>query len=326
VTWLSDATVEHLRSVADGPDLGATPYELGEPIARGGMGTVYRACDRRLERDVALKVMNAPAPTPGEVERMRNEARILARLEHPGIVPVHDLGLLPDGRLFYVMKLVRGRRLDEAMEAEPLHVRLRTFGRICEAVAFAHAQGVLHRDLKPANVMVGPFGEVLVLDWGLARRVGNAGPALAPAPPREESAAPDSALVDAPTRTQRGTVMGTPGYMSPEQARGETERIDERSDVYALGAILDSLGSGRAPRALAAICAKARAATPEGRYSSASELAADVDRFLAGLPVEAYPEGPVERVRRLARKYRVPLMLVAAYLLMRAVLAFLAGI
>jgi serine/threonine protein kinase len=304
VRWLSDAAVDHLRSVADRPDLGDTPYELGEPIARGGMGTVYRARDRRLERDVALKVMNAPAPAPGEVERMRNEARILARLEHPGIVPVHDLGLLPDGRLFYVMKLVRGRRLDEATEAQPLHARLRTFGRICEAVAFAHAQGVVHRDLKPENVMVGPFGEVLVLDWGVARILGGT------SPPAE---------VD-------GTVLGTPGFMSPEQARGETERIDERTDVYALGAILDYLVSGQAPRALQAIGAKARAAAPAGRYASASELAVDVERFLAGLPVEAYPEGPVERVRRLAAKYRVPLLLVAAYLLMRVVLALLAGI
>jgi serine/threonine-protein kinase len=100
--------------VTDRPDLGGTPYELAEAIASGGMGTVYRARDRRLDRDVALKVMNTPAPAPGEIERMRDEARILARLEHPGIVPVHDLGALPDGRLFYVMKLVRGRRLDDA--------------------------------------------------------------------------------------------------------------------------------------------------------------------------------------------------------------------
>jgi eukaryotic-like serine/threonine-protein kinase len=306
VRWLSDAALDHLRSVADRPDLGATPFELGEPIARGGMGTVYRARDRRLERDVALKVMNAPSPTPGEVERMRSEARILARLEHPGIVPVHDLGLLPDGRLFYVMKLVRGRRLDEAMEAQPLHVRLRTFGRICEAVAFAHAQGIVHRDLKPENVMVGPYGEVLVLDWGVAKIL-----ALSPMAARDDV---------------EGTILGTPGYMSPEQARGETGRIDERTDIYALGAILDYLVAAQAPRALEAICAKARSAAPEGRYSSASELAADVERFLSGLPVEAYPEGPVERVRRLASKYRVPLLLVAAYLVMRAVLALVAGI
>jgi serine/threonine protein kinase len=287
--------------VADRPDLGGTPYELAEEIARGGMGTVYRARDRRLDRDVALKVMNAPAPAPGEVERMRDEARILARLEHPGIVPVHDLGTLPDGRLFYVMKLVRGRRLDEATAEQPLRARLHAFARVCDAVAFAHAHGVVHRDLKPENVMVGPFGEVLVLDWGVAKLLGH----------DEE-----------PART----VLGTPGYMPPEQARGETGRIDERADVYALGAVLQFLlspqGESGAPRALEAICAHARALRPEDRYASVSELAAEVERFLSALPVYAYPEGPVERARRLAAKYRTPLLLVAAYLLMRVLLAF----
>jgi serine/threonine protein kinase len=305
VRWLSDAAVDHLRSVADRPDLGGTPYELAEEIARGGMGTVYRARDRRLDRDVALKVMNAPAPAPGEVERMRDEARILARLEHPGIVPVHDLGTLPDGRLFYVMKLVRGQRLAEATANAALHARLRTFERICDAVAFAHAQGVVHRDLKPENVMVGPFGEVLVLDWGVAKILGRG---------------------EEPART----VLGTPGYMPPEQARGETGRIDERADVYALGAMLQFLmapgGGSGAPRALVAICAKALAPRPEDRYRSVSELAAEIERFLSALPVQAYPESPVERARRLAAKYRTPLLLVAAYLLMRIVLALVARV
>ena len=305
--WLSDAALGHLRSVADRPDLGGTPYELAEEIARGGMGTVYRARDRRLARDVALKVMNAPAPAPGEVERMRDEARILARLEHPGIVPVHDLGTLPDGRLFYVMKLVRGQRLDEATASAALPARLRTFERICDAVAFAHAQGVVHRDLKPANVMVGPFGEVLVLDWGVAKRLDVPG-----APERQ------------------GTVLGTPGYMPPEQARGEMDRIDERADVYALGALLQFLmepgGARGFPRALDAICARARAPRPEDRYSSVRDLAAEVERFLSALPVHAYPEGPVERARRLAAKYRTPLLLVAAYLLMRVLLAYAARV
>jgi serine/threonine protein kinase len=307
VRWLSDAAVDHLRSVADRPALGGTPYELGEAIASGGMGTVYRARDRRLDRDVALKVMNTPAPAPGEIERMRDEARILARLEHPGILPVHDLGTLPDGRLFYVMKLVRGQRLDEATASAALAARLRIFERICDAVAFAHAHGVVHRDLKPENVMVGPFGEVLVLDWGVAKRLGVPG---------------------APER--HGTVLGTPGYMPPEQARGEMDRIDERADVYALGAMLQFLmepeGARGFPRALDAICARARAPRPEDRYSSVRDLAAEVERFLSALPVHAYPEGPVERARRLATKYRTPLLLVAAYLLMRIVLALVARV
>ena len=304
--WLSDAAVGHLRSVADRPDLEGTPYDLGEEIARGGMGTVYRAHDRRLERDVALKVMNAPAPAPGEIERMRNEARILARLEHPGIVPVHDLGALPDGRLFYVMKLVRGRRLDAATEAEPRHARLRMFERICEAVAFAHAHGVVHRDLKPENVMVGPFGEVLVLDWGVAK------------------------ILEGPGRDESGTVLGTPGYMAPEQARGET-LVDERADVYSLGAVLRFLltepGGGPAvPRPLEAIYLKALAVRPDDRYASAIDLAADVERFRSGLSVGAYPEGPLEHVRRLAVKHRAPLLLVASYLVVRVLLALLARV
>jgi eukaryotic-like serine/threonine-protein kinase len=337
VRWLSDAAVDHLRAVADRPDLSATPYELAEAIARGGMGTVYRARDRRLEREVALKVMDAPAPSPPEIERMRDEARILARLEHPGIVPVHDLGTLPDGRLFYVMKLVRGRRLDEAARDQPLHARLRAFERVCEAVAFAHAQGVVHRDLKPENVMVGPFGEVLVLDWGIAKILGGTAPGAATASGGEFTSperagglggaplAPPSSIDD-----PEGMVLGTPGFMAPEQARGDTALVDERADVHALGAVLRYLlapkGEERAPAALEAICARAMAAQPGDRYASVGELAAEVERFLASLPVRAHPEGPVERVRRLAVKYRTPLLLVTAYLLMRVVLALFARV
>jgi serine/threonine-protein kinase len=329
--------VAHLRAVADRPDLAGTPYELGEPIARGGMGTVYRARDRRLDRNVALKVMNAPAPGAGEVERMRDEARVLARLEHPGIVPVHDLGTLPDGRLFYVMRLVRGRRLDEHARQEPsLPVLLRLFERVCEAVAFAHAHGVLHRDLKPANVMVGPFGEVLVLDWGLAKRI-EGGQAGAPPSPPSSPAASDAGLIsapprlmddDVPTRTQRGTVLGTPGYMAPEQARGEVDSLDQRADVYALGAMLRFLLEARgepSPRPVQAVALKAAAAEPSDRYATVAALGTEVSRFLMGMPVEAYPEGPVERARRLTTRYRVPLLLVGAYLLMRGLLAILAG-
>jgi len=179
MTWLSDATLERLREAGDWPDLSGTRYEAQGVLGKGGMSTVYRARDRELDREVALKVMG-PAEGDGTVARLRNEARVLARLEHPGLVPVHDVGTLPDGRVFYVMRLVRGKRLDEhARQERSLPALLRLFERVCEAVAFAHAQGVLHRDLKPANVMVGPFGEVLVLDWGLAKLVEGAAPAAA---------------------------------------------------------------------------------------------------------------------------------------------------
>jgi serine/threonine protein kinase len=324
---LSDATLDHLRAVAGEPDADGR-YEILDEIARGGMGTVYRALDRELGREVALKVSSRPGAASDAEERLLREARVLARLEHPGLVPVHDVGTLPDGRLFYAMKRVRGSRLDHHFAAEPsIPARLRTFERICETVAFAHAHGVIHRDLKPENVMVGPFGEVLVLDWGVARL-------------RDDATAPVSpAAADAPSpgRTAHGTVLGTPGYMAPEQARGDVERTDERADVYALGGILYGLltdaappSSGPAeaprrrnpavPRPLDSICSKALAQDPGARYASVQALSADVAAFLSGRPVAAHREGPLEWAGRQAMRYRTPLLLIAAYLAMRVAL------
>lgn len=165
MTWLADSTVEHLRRVADWPELEHPRYTVLERIGRGGMGSVYRVHDHELDRQAAMKVLNDAPASEETAARMLREARIIARMEHPGIVPVHDVGRLRDGRLYYVMKQVRGRRLDElAREDVPLTDRLRILQRMCETVAFAHSQGVIHRDLKPQNVMVGEFGEVLVLD------------------------------------------------------------------------------------------------------------------------------------------------------------------
>src|SRR5215471_6476533 len=161
------------------------------------MGTVYHGRDRQLDRAVAIKVLAATKVDAADVARLQQEARILARLEHPGIVPVYDLGQLDDGRVFYVMKLVQGARLDQHVAERPLTERLRLFARICEPVAFAHAHGVVHRDLKPENVMVGPFGEVLVMDFGVAQ------------------ISPQSAV-----RDPQSAVVGTRGYMPPEQTRG----------------------------------------------------------------------------------------------------------
>jgi serine/threonine protein kinase len=330
---LSDAALARLAEAMEAPDLSRTRYELRGRLGRGGMGTVWRAFDRDLGREVALKVMNGPEARPGGIARLRMEAQVLARLEHPGLVPVHDLGALPDGRLFYAMKLVRGRRLDEHVRELPLQAaRLRVFERICEAVAFAHAQGVIHRDLKPQNVMVGHFGEVLVLDWGVAK-VLVADPAAAPATAAGETPAPSSAEgppraaagEDAATLTAAGTVLGTPGYMAPEQARGESA-VGLAADVYALGALLAFLAGDRPPRPIGAIVARARAARPEDRYAAVAELQEDVSRFLSGLPVRAYREGALEAGRRLAAKYRTPLALVAAYLFMRVVLALVARV
>jgi serine/threonine protein kinase len=299
--WLGDRIVAHLRALPDDLPTPADRYELQSEVGRGGMGVVFKAFDRELERDVAVKVLHAHAP--GITARLLQEARILARLEHPGILPIHDVGTLADGRVFYVMKLVRGKRLDQHVAGgNALIERLGIFDRLCDAVAFAHAHGVIHRDLKPENVMIGAFGEVLVLDWGVAKV--------------RHMSLPD-----------QGTVLGTPGYMAPEQAAGEAQ-VDERADVYALGGILAFLlcgdtrvdGHPDVPRALAAIVRHAQSEAADARYATVTELAADVARYAAGLRVDAYRETMLERARRVMHRHRVPILLIAAYLLMRVIL------
>ena len=331
--FLSDGTLEHLRDVADLPDLSETRYTLVRELARGGMGTVYLATDARLGREVAIKVLSAP--DPDAARRMEQEARIVAGLEHPGIVPIHDAGTLPDGRVFYAMKRVRGDRLDEHAE-RGLPALLRIFERICEAVAFAHAHGVIHRDLKPENVMVGSFGEVLVMDWGVAKLAAPAGPGPGPhSPPQPSTPAPANAPAPANgPATSAGSVVGTPGYMAPEQARGDV--ADERSDVFALGAILHFLlarehpsspasSPAGVPPALASICRKAMAREPGDRYASARDLAAEVGRYLQGDRVAAHRETILERVGRVASRHRAWILLVLAYLVMRLLLLLLRG-
>jgi serine/threonine protein kinase len=298
--WLTDETVAHLRDVADWPDVGDR-YEVTRRLGRGGMGVVYAAHDRMLDRDVAIKVLDGPDPNGGAGRRLQQEAKILGRLEHPGIVPVHDAGTLVDGRLFYVMKLVRGDRLDRALDARAsLAERLELFLRICDAVSFAHAQGVVHRDLKPENVMLGPFGEVLVMDWGVAKVLGSDA---------------DDAIV------------GTPGFMAPEQHAGaDGVAIDARADVYALGVILQGLLDAPVPRPLAAIARRAQAQEIAQRYSSVEALAADVGRFRDGQPVHAYRESLIERLGRIYRRHRLPILLVAAYMVMRILLLLWRGV
>ena len=167
---LDDRRLRHLQEIADLPDLSGTRYRPLRRLGRGGMGSVYLVEDADLGREAALKALTVPDSGSDLTARLVSEARLLARLEHPNIVPVHDLGTLPDGRVFYVMKYVRGERLDEWRGKGPTRPEmLRLFLKICEAVAFAHARGVVHRDLKPENVMVGAFGEALVMDWGVAK-------------------------------------------------------------------------------------------------------------------------------------------------------------
>jgi eukaryotic-like serine/threonine-protein kinase len=163
LSFLPDRVFEHLRDVTDLPDLSGTRYRLERELGRGGMGVVYEVLDQQLNRRVALKVLAVAASG-----QLLEEARVVAQLEHPGVVPVFDVGRLPDDRLYYTMKLVGGTRLDAyAQGSAPLSDRLRIFQKICEAVAFAHSRGIIHRDLKPANIMVGQFGEVIVMDWGI---------------------------------------------------------------------------------------------------------------------------------------------------------------
>jgi serine/threonine-protein kinase len=250
---------------------------------------------------------------------------------------VHDVGTLSDGRVFYAMKFVEGQRLDKHIETvTSLPDRLRLFLRICDAVAFAHARGVLHRDLKPANVMVGAFGEVLVMDWGLAKILRQQPGVAAEEDPEvsilhspEASGGPADAIE--PTQvTGQGTVLGTPGYMSPEQASGDVAHLDERSDIYSLGALLRFLVTPpatansnfrwRQDKALEAICAKATEINPANRYASVSELSADVSRYLDGLPVSARKETVFDRVARFYRRYTVAILLIAAYLIARTLI------
>ena len=286
---IPEPAIDRLSAMFRNPDVSGTRYELVSVLGRGGMGVVYLARDTALDREVALKIYDRP---PGDA----NEARLIARLEHPGIVPVHDFGELPDGRFFYAMKLVRGDRLDRWMGAgRDISERLGVFLRVCDAVAFAHAHGVVHRDLKPANVMVGEFGEVLVLDWGIAAELSSA----------------DSGLRTA------DSIAGTPDYMAPEQARGDAG-VDHRADVFALGAMLAGIAAGSAP--VVAIARKAQSPDPGSRYQSVAALAADVNRYLAGRAVEAHREPLVDRLVRIGRRHRLPILLVLTYMLARVLL------
>ena len=312
--WLSDTVVSRLQSKMQLPDLSSTRYLAVKFVARGGMGTVWLAEDNVLKRKVALKILAPENSSADLASRLLREAVVLAQLEHPGVVPVHDAGTLSDGRTFYSMKYVEGHTLDQYVAATTLRERLQLLQRIAEPLAFAHSRGIIHRDLKPGNIMVGAFGEVLILDWGLAKITGGTR--------REAKAETDGSNPEAPS-TWHGSILGTPGYMAPEQVRGELEAIDERTDVFALGALLEFMLGGAiaqnsaGSRALVAICRKAMAAEKAARYGSVSEMASDVGKYLDGLPVSAYRETVVERAVRLAKRHHAAIVLVLVYLLMR---------
>jgi serine/threonine-protein kinase len=323
------------------PELAPVPggdgrYAVRAFHARGGIGEVYLADDLELGRFVALKEMQARyAGDAGCRKRFVREAELTGRLEHPGVVPVYGLGAHDDGRPFYAMRFIRGETLGSAIDryhgtppgpGRRLLFRelLRRFVAVCHAVAYAHSRRVMHRDLKPDNVMLGEFGETLVVDWGLAKRFGEAGD---DGPPSAESTFDDAGA------TLAGSAIGTPQYMAPEQAAGRLHELGPASDVYSLGATLYTLLTGRTaiggttapeaiadaasgqfrrprsvnkkvPPALEAVCLKAMALRPTDRYASPGDLAADLDRWLADEPVSCHRDSWLIRLARLARRHR----------------------
>jgi serine/threonine protein kinase len=362
-----DATISplpHPPAGADGGTVaarevvtGGFTYEVQGEIARGGMGTVLRAVDQGIRREVAVKFLLDP-DDPGHRARFLEEAQITGQLEHPNIVPIHQLGVHADGRCFFSMKMVKGRSLADILKAQAggeggwtLVRLLNVLTAVCNAVAYAHNRGVIHRDLKPANVMVGDFGEVYVMDWGLAKLLGK-GPGDCGQPSAGASTqVATSRGVDAQL-TQAGAILGTPAYMPPEQALGQP--VDERCDVYALGAILYEIltltppagrgdrvpvllrvakgtieppaqraparaRQGWVPPELSAIALKALAKDPAGRYQSVEALKHDVELFLEGRSVSAKRDTAWEMFRKLLKRNKGISAATAASLVVLAV-------
>jgi eukaryotic-like serine/threonine-protein kinase len=346
------------QSTLDLPPSTTVRYAIVRHHARGGLGEVYVAEDTELHRPVALKeIQPEHADDPESRARFIVEAEITGGLEHPGVVPVYGLGTYADGRPFYAMRFVQGDNLQQAIKRfhagphrfDSLAFRqlLRRFVDVCNAAAYAHSRGVLHRDLKPGNVMLGKYGETLVVDWGLAKVIDPGGHtpdrSLAEAMLRPHSGGGSSATV-------MGRALGTPGYMSPEQAAGHVDRLGPATDVYSLGATLYELLAGRppfgdidldsvqkglfpaprtacadVPRALEAVCLKAMALDPPARYRSALALAAEIEHWLADEPVTAWREPVTTRLRRWGRRHRA-LVAGAAALLVTAVAGLAVGL
>jgi len=349
------------------PDVEAIDAGRYRPLrfhAAGGLGRIFVAEDTELNREVALKLIKDESLASSDNRhRFELEAEITGRLEHPGVVPVYGFGLGREGRPYYAMRFIRGEPLADAIDRfhsgrekrEPgeqvleLQKLLRSFLVVCETAAFAHSRGVIHRDLKPANVMLGRYGETLVVDWGLAK----------PVVTQDEGVQADDEPIRPPAadelnQSRQGTTKGTPAYMSPEQALGKWNVVGPASDIYSLGAILYTLLTGRlpfeastvmetielvsagqfppprqvaadVPPALEAICLKAMHLEPSRRYQTALELAADIEHWLADEPVSAWHEPMMVRLRRWAKRHRTLLTGAAATIVVATVATSLAA-
>jgi eukaryotic-like serine/threonine-protein kinase len=342
-------TVEETSSVdvQGSPFAAATQYQLIKIHAHGGLGRVWQAVDSQLRREVAIKEMLPKKSTNASARRrFLIEAQVTGQLTHPHIVPVYQLSTSPQtGNPFYVMRMLRGESLRSAIQAArgpsgaltPIDRRrfLTMFISVCNALAYANARGVIHRDLKPENVILGEYGEVLVIDWGLAKLAGHDDE------PDEHDAISTSTSA---METVQGSVLGTPMYLAPEQAAGQIDRISARTDVFGLGGILFEILTGQPPHekapirdllqristtpcrrprevdasvpaALDAICATAIAFAPEARYATATDLAHDVELYLAGEPVSVYREPWITRTGRWARRHRTLVTTTSALML-----------
>jgi serine/threonine protein kinase len=332
-------------------------YELGEVIGEGGMSVVRRVTDISLRRPMALKHSRDDA-SDTTVMRLVREARITAQLQHPGIAPVYELSQDADGNVFYTMSLIEGQSLGEILKAKghgdektitdfPLPRLLTVYQRICDAIAFAHSRGVIHRDLKPDNIMVGPFGSVLVIDWGVAKVLGDEG--------EREGDTGDTTpgignhTADDAELTRAGALVGTPRYMAPEQVAGNPDDVDERTDIYGLGGVLysiltghppvvgkdtadtltrvvqgsiphpDTYAPGRVPDSLTSVAMKALALKPQGRYQSVRDLQTDIEAYQNGFATSVEAVSLWKQVKFFVKRNRTAS--IAAGIVLTAVIA-----